>query len=146
MSDKSGKPHHPSYILLSPDYRVGYRKPPVANQFKPGQSGNPKGRPKSSVSLAGILGKVLYEKISLTENGRLKDLVAIEGMLKVTRSRAFKGDIRATRFLIGLAEKHKVEQPTQTTRAIQINFVEPDPDLVAQADEDATERTATPGK
>lgn len=25
---------------------VGYKKPPKASQFKPGQSGNPKGRPK----------------------------------------------------------------------------------------------------
>lgn len=28
------------------DYDVGYAKPPVASQFKPGQSGNPRGRPK----------------------------------------------------------------------------------------------------
>ena len=28
------------------DYDVGYAKPPVATQFKPGQSGNPRGRPK----------------------------------------------------------------------------------------------------
>ena len=28
------------------EYEVGYKKPPRKNQFKPGQSGNPKGRPK----------------------------------------------------------------------------------------------------
>ena len=28
------------------DYEVGYKKPPKKNQFKKGQSGNPKGRPK----------------------------------------------------------------------------------------------------
>ena len=28
--------------------QVGYRKPPAAHQFKPGQSGNPKGRPRKA--------------------------------------------------------------------------------------------------
>ena len=29
-------------------YEVGYGKPPVASQYKPGQCGNPGGRPKGS--------------------------------------------------------------------------------------------------
>ena len=28
------------------DYEVGYGKPPKHSRFKPGQSGNPKGRPR----------------------------------------------------------------------------------------------------
>lgn len=30
------------------DYRVGYGRPPRRHRLKPGQSGNPKGRPKGS--------------------------------------------------------------------------------------------------
>ena len=29
-------------------YDVGYGKPPASTRFKPGQSGNPKGRPKGA--------------------------------------------------------------------------------------------------
>ena len=28
------------------DYEIGYGKPPKQTRFKPGQSGNPRGRPK----------------------------------------------------------------------------------------------------
>jgi hypothetical protein len=30
------------------DSRVGYKRPPQHSKFKPGQSGNPKGRPKGA--------------------------------------------------------------------------------------------------
>ena len=32
------------------EYPVGYRKTPKHTQFKPGQSGNPKGRPRKSTT------------------------------------------------------------------------------------------------
>ena len=30
------------------DYEVGYGRPPKSGQFKKGQSGNPKGRPRNA--------------------------------------------------------------------------------------------------
>ena len=36
-------------------YDVGYGKPPVKDQFKPGQSGNPKGRPSRAQQARGRL-------------------------------------------------------------------------------------------
>ena len=37
---------------MSDDYEVGYKKPPIHTRFKPGVSGNPKGRPKGTKNLA----------------------------------------------------------------------------------------------
>ena len=47
MKQRSGQP--------PTDFDIGYRRPPRANQFQPGQSGNPRGRPKGSPSDASEL-------------------------------------------------------------------------------------------
>ena len=49
-------------VRLKPsDEDVGYGKPPKANQFKPGKSGNPKGRPKGARSEATMLVELLSQ-------------------------------------------------------------------------------------
>ncbi len=64
------------------DYEIGYRKPPKATRFKPGQSGNPKGRPKRLMSLAQSLYNALSAKIKIVENGETKKIFAIDAITK----------------------------------------------------------------
>ncbi len=63
------------------DSDVGYGKPPRAHQFKPGKSGNPKGRPKGAKSEETILRELLQQKISLNERGRARRITIHEGIL-----------------------------------------------------------------
>ena len=42
-------------------YIVGFGKPPKANQFAPGVSGNPAGRPKGARSVASILQEIVRQ-------------------------------------------------------------------------------------
>src|SRR5262249_2514390 len=50
-----------------PPYAVGYGNPPQATQFKPGQSGNPGGRPKGSKNFASLIESELNKRIDIAK-------------------------------------------------------------------------------
>ena len=49
---------------------VGYARPPIDKQFKPGKSGNPAGRPKGAKSIAKLFAEALGRRVTIQENGR----------------------------------------------------------------------------
>ena len=69
MTRREGKPK---------DYEVGYRKPPRGTQFQPGQSGNPKGRPKSHPSFRSLLEKQIHKKTKVRIGGKIKSMSNLE--------------------------------------------------------------------
>lgn len=87
------------------DYTVGYRKPPVESRFQKGKSGNPRGRPKGSVSLVEALEEELSQRVTVTENGKSRTLSKGSVAVKALVNKALKGDIRAFREMIALQSK-----------------------------------------
>ena len=56
MTYRSDPSHRIEHDHLANDVdaeKVGYGRPPLTTRFKPGESGNPRGRPKGSKSLDG---------------------------------------------------------------------------------------------
>jgi len=66
--------------------KIGKGNPPKHTQFKPGQSGNPKGRPKLP-DIKEALAKIL--------EGDEDGMTALEEILKALIKKAKKGDVRA---------------------------------------------------
>ena len=83
-------------------YEVGYGKPPAAHQFKPGKSGNPKGRPKGSGNLLKTVAKQAKRKVTVIENGVEKKMPRFDVMIAAMFSKASKGDVPAARLLTHL--------------------------------------------
>ena len=86
------------------DGRVGYCRPPLEHQFKPGRSGNPKGRPKHAESLRTIARRRFAQKIPMREGGKVHRVSTLEAGMARLVEKALQGDLRAmVQFLISHA-------------------------------------------
>jgi hypothetical protein len=88
------------------DYAVGYSRPPKSKRFKPGASGNPKGRPKGSRPVGTLLQEIIQQKVAVTENGRTRRLPVLEIMLRRLANEAMRGEQRSIKFLLMLLEHY----------------------------------------
>jgi len=79
---------------------VGYGKPPRAHRFKPGESGNPKGRAEGAKSEETILRELLQKKISLNERGKSRKITVHEGIYRRIIEDCLKGNTKSAAFLL----------------------------------------------
>ena len=78
------------------EYEIGYGKPPTANQFKKGRSGNRRGRPpkrKRTLPHDQVLGQM----VTVFENGREKRITAAEAFLLNLTKQGMEGNGAAAR-------------------------------------------------
>ena len=101
------------------EYEIGYGKPPADGHFKPGVSGNPKGRPKrQTTALSEVIGEVLTSRMPFREKGRLRHATRQELVLRAVVARALAGDLKAAEEVLrqvhralrsGMASMERVE-------------------------------------
>lgn len=72
-------------------------------RFRPGQSGNPKGRPKGSLSFQTLIERELRKSIVFNENGRQKRLTKQEIIVRRLAHDGIHGDYKAIALLMKLA-------------------------------------------
>ncbi len=98
------------------DYEVGYGKPPKKNRFKPGFSGNKKGRPKGQPNLHTIVGKVLKEKITIVKNGEVLKMTMLEGIIRKLFVEGLQGKEGAIKRILELCERLEHRQAEQAVQ------------------------------
>ena len=85
-------------------YEVGFRKPPKRTQFRSGQSGNPRGRPRGAKTVGSTLERVLARQVVMTVDGKKKRVTVTEAMLMRTVQNALTGNPKSGLDLIRLSQ------------------------------------------
>ncbi|PBB89546.1 hypothetical protein CK215_26855 [Mesorhizobium sp. WSM3864] len=107
------------------DEKVGYGKPPKKSRFKPGQSGNPKGRPKKSGTVALEILDELKRRITVHENGQERILTKREALAKTIVSGALKKDVRLIQVLMSLVpDQFRIPESSQSVAAAPVSAEE----------------------
>ena len=103
------------------DYKVGYRRPPKATQFKKGQSGNRK-RPlkKDKLDFAESIDQMLDRKVHVVLEGKPQWLTMKQVIVKWQVHALAKGDAKALSLLSKLNEhaKKRGENPPLVVKYI----------------------------
>jgi hypothetical protein len=84
---------------------VGYGQPPLASRFKPGISGNTRGRPKGSKNLKTLIREAMTASISIQEGEKTRRVTKLEGVVLRQLQSALKGSDRAALAVIKMAHQ-----------------------------------------
>jgi Family of unknown function (DUF5681) len=86
---------------------VGYKKPPRRTQFKPGQSGNPKGRPKKQKTVTDVFLKQVNKTATFSINGKEQRKTMLEAIALKHVSMAVTGDAKSTALVFKALKPHE---------------------------------------
>jgi hypothetical protein len=83
------------------DYRVGYCRPPKEHQFKKGQSGNPRGRPRKKLNTKEVWDQIIQAPMYIREDGKAaRKITKYEGLCHAQLTKAIKGHTGSAKFVI----------------------------------------------
>lgn len=95
------------------DFEVGRGRPPKHSQFKPGQSGNPKGRPRGSANASKIVERALNRKVSVRKGGKKQTMSTLQAITESQSVKALQGDRHAANFIVSIGTKAGIIRPNQ---------------------------------
>jgi hypothetical protein len=97
------------------EFKVGYKRPPRHSQFRPGQSGYPRGRERGVRNLRTDVKATLAGSVALNEKGKAKRVSTQQAMLLRLKEKALKGDTRSLEQFIQLAQMFNDDSPNDTS-------------------------------
>ena len=87
------------------DHIARYQRPPRKSWFKPGESGNPNGRPPGSGNIRTYVNKYLNEKIPIVESGKTRKVPRSEAIAIQLVNQAAKGEPKGLAAIISITRE-----------------------------------------
>jgi hypothetical protein len=118
--------------------KVGYKNPPKSTRFKPGQSGNPKGRPKGCKvvkpeSVGEALKAEMEGEMIAKQNGKKRKISNLQAWMRKLFIDSMNGDKTSTRMLKDLMIKYPIENFIGMKTKLDLGKVKPfDPNMSAE--------------
>jgi hypothetical protein len=99
------------------NYLVGKGRPPLSTRWKPGQSGNPNGRPRGTKNMITNFRDALSRKIVIREGAKSREVTVREAIaLNTTNLALKKGDTKLILFLLSLDPEITAESEREEIR------------------------------
>lgn len=110
---------------LRTEDKVGFSSPPKTTRWKKGQSGNPKGRPKSKSEMVQDAAKILVQPIEArTPEGRTVKLDGIEAAYLALCKKGLKGHkaslLEAIRIMLDVGPAVQADQERERTERLEV--------------------------
>jgi hypothetical protein len=102
---QDASPQERTSILDGVGYEVGFGKPPKTTRFKPGESGNRRGRPKGSENFRTILAEEMSAQIEVKEGGKRRSVSKQRVATRQLVNKAATGDLKAFALLAEMLRK-----------------------------------------
>jgi hypothetical protein len=108
----------------------GYGKPPKEHQWRKGESGNPRGRPRRNTpkgSAPHVFNEFIFHahaelsrSITINENGLRSEVSAEQAVIRSVIHKALKGDPRAQKLALELSKHIRQERTTCAAEMVQL--------------------------
>ena len=111
------------------DDEVGYGRPPRHSRFKPGQSGNPEGRPKGAKTrkskhqdeqLKELVLQEAYREVVVQDNGQDLPMPVAQAALRSLAIQAAKGNVRSGKLLFEMVQSAEASQRERRERWLKM--------------------------
>jgi hypothetical protein len=94
----------PSSTTADSSFEVGYGKPPKANQFPKGRTGNPRGKRKGEENIISVFKRIVSKRVKIDDGEKVRTITLAEAVILKNYNAALQKDALAMSNMFRLAE------------------------------------------